>query len=118
MVEKGVNTGEIILEPTNPEVPADQTVVVEKIIAIVALESATETIRRMAALHKQACSCVREKSESISGFAERFVCAAHRYLYFANSDRDSAESHNFAMLLIYNARVPPSVFTAVMNNLV
>lgn len=98
--------------------PSDQGEIVEAIIAVVEKDSATETIRRMDALNKKACACVRKPSENVDIFVERFVANAQAYLNLTNGDLESAESQNFEMLLLSNAHVPPFTFTANMNNLV
>lgn len=69
-VEKAVNSGEINLDPTDSKAPADQTVVVEKIISVMAKDSATEIIRRMKALHMQDCICVQKNSDILYTFVE------------------------------------------------
>lgn len=118
LVEKSINSGELVIDRCDESSPQDQSTVVESIIKIVAKDSATDSIRRMAALNKQASSCVRRDSESISEFVERFTLPAQAYLNITNSDRSSGESQNFAMMLISNAKLPPPTFTSVMNNLV
>lgn len=52
IVEKSVNSGEIILDPTDLGAPREQSEVVEKIISLVDKDSETGAIRRMATLNK------------------------------------------------------------------
>lgn len=118
LVEKNINSGELVIDPNDPAAPADQTEAVEKIILIVAKDSPTDAIRRMAALNKQVSGCQRRDSEKFDAYIERFTHPAQAYLNITNSDQSSAESQNFAMMLISNAKLPPSTFTSVMNNLV
>lgn len=72
----------------------------------------------MAALHKEVCGCTRKSSESISSSIKRFVGAAQAYFNLANSDRESAERQNPAMLLLSYSKVAQSTLTAIMNNLI
>lgn len=108
----------MILEPFDPASPADQAKVVEDIISCVARDFPTDTILRMAALHKEACGCARRTSESVCSLVKSFVGAAQAYLNLENAKRESTESHNFAMLLLSNSKVSSSTFTAIMNNLI
>lgn len=116
LVDRTVNSGELILDPSHLSAPPNQGDVIKVIIATVAKNYATDTIRRMVALHKQEYACTGSGTETIYAFVERFVGTAKAYINIANGDRESTESQNFAILLVCSARVPASTFTTIMNN--
>lgn len=65
LIEGGVGAGEIFIDPTALSVPDDQAAVVESIISIVTKDSASDAIRRLENLHRQATCCTRKSSELI-----------------------------------------------------
>lgn len=87
LVEKVVNFGEHIIDPTDTSAPEDQSEVVEEISLAVARYSATDTIRRMDAMHKKACCCLNKTSETMTLFIKRFVSAAQAYTNIENAVR-------------------------------
>lgn len=89
LVEKAINSGELVINPCDSSSPEDQSTVVESIIDIVSKDSVTDSIRRMASLNKQASSFTRRGSESISSFVELFTLPSKAYLNNSNSDRSS-----------------------------
>lgn len=91
---------------------------IEKILAIIAKDSTTDSISRMTKLTKDTNACVRLDGESLKYFIERFTLPAASYLNMINADQNSAESQNFAITMISNGNLPSQVFTKVMSTLV
>ena len=120
LVKKSVMMGDIILNsvagPATSE--SDQMSYVEKIMSIVAKDSAVDTIKRMVRLNKDVHSCVRKPQESINQYIERFGGPAQAYLNLVNASNNSADSQNFAIVLMINARVSSQTFTNLISSLV
>lgn len=112
--EKFVESGKPVLDSSQVEYNKDCLSAVKRIINIVANKLATDTMKRLARLSKEATTCVRRGNESISTYIERFVLLAQSYLTLTNADRSSPESHNLAMVLLTNANLPQQMFSSVI----
>lgn len=88
------------------------------IFLIVAKDSATDRINRLANLTREAHACERSDRESLKAYIERFSDPAAAYLNMVDADSSSAESQNFAVAMINNARLPSQVYTTVMAGMV
>lgn len=87
-------------------------------ISFVAKDSATDVIRSLARLNKEASACNRKPSESIVTYVERFFDAAQSYLNLISADRSSAESQNLAKTLVSNENLPHDTLSSLMTNIV
>ena len=115
-LEKLVDSGELSIDGSNDV--KEQTNAVEKIISVVAKDSTTESIQRLARLSRDAMGCQRRQNESIADYVERFSVPALAYLNLTSAGKSSAESQNLAVALITNAKLPSITQTAVMAALV
>lgn len=122
LVEKVVNSGEHIMDRTDPGAPEDQSEIIDEIIATVAKDSATNTTRSTASIHKQASFTSRrpavcaKTSETMSLFIEHLVSAEQEYMKMSNADRELPKFQNVSMLLVSNSPVSSFIFIAAMNN--
>lgn len=117
-IEKSMENGELVLDPSDSAYANDVMKIVKDIIKIVAKDSAPDAIKRLAKLSKKATSCLRSEGESMSAYIERFLFPAQSYLNPTNADRTSAESQNLAMVLFSNASLSQETFASVMAILV
>lgn len=81
-----------------------------------AKDSASDSIRWMESLHRQATTCKPHDGEAIGTLLERYLYSAQAYLNLANGNSASSESQKFAMKLLSNAKLNASCFASVMNN--
>lgn len=117
LVEKQANTGEVDLYIGDDSL-VGQLREVEKIMILVARDSATDRINRLTKLFREAHACKRKSGEVLKDFIERFSEPAAGYLNMSHADQTSAESQKFAIALISNDNLPSQVFTTVMGGLV
>lgn len=91
IIEKSIDTGDLILDPSDPAYSHDVMEVINKIINFVARDSAPDFIKRLAKLSRDTTTCVRSRGESMSTYIERFSLPVQTYLNLTNSYRASAE---------------------------
>lgn len=118
MVEKAVESRELVIYPLDPTYSQDELAVIEPIIELVAKDSATDAIKPLAKLNKTASKCTRKADQYITTYIELFLLPAQAYLNLTSADRSSAESQNLAMTLLTNAKLSQDTFSSVMSNLV
>ena len=104
--------------PQDGNQAADQNSILEKILNIVAKDSAVDTIKIMVRLNKEIHGCILTKDETISTYMERFSRPAQAYLNLVNANQDGANSQKFAIVLLVNARVPTQTFNNLLSSLV
>lgn len=76
LVDKILSVEEIIVKPTDPDAPANQTTFVESIISIVAKDSPANAIKTMAVSKKPAGNTVRKNGKPLDRFIERITLPA------------------------------------------
>lgn len=118
LLEKAIEIGDIILDPSMPGYSNDTDKMINSIIDIVAKDSAPDAIKRLAKLSKDAATCVRKPNEPVSTFVEQFLLLSQGYLNLVSAGRASAVSQSLAMNLLSNANLSPQTFSSVMASLV
>ena len=97
---------------------AKQMAAVKKIISVVAKDSVSEVIKRLARLSRDAMTCMRRGGESIASYVERFSTQALAFLNLTSCDKSYGESQNLAVAMVANAKLPNTTHTAVISTLV
>lgn len=92
--------------------------VIQQIIDIVAKDSPTEGIRRLVQMMRSVYACTRKTGESPAIYARRFQSLALDYLNHCDAVAAEQDSQNFAMLLLENAKVPSSVYSTMITQMV
>lgn len=118
LVKRSVRAGELDLTPDTEKPEKEQLKLVRKVVDIVAADTPAESVRRIARLNREVNSCTRGNDESIPKYIGRFVSKAQTYLNLVDAGVDSAESQNFAMTLLANAKVPGQTFSALIASIV
>lgn len=118
LVKRAVKAGDLDLKPDTERSDGEQTDLVKKVVEIVAADTPAESVRRIARLNRDANNCVRGNEESIPKYIGRFVSHAQAYLNMVDAGADSAESQNFAMTLLANAKIPGQTFSALIVSIV
>lgn len=98
--KRAPRVGELVLTPSTDIDQSNQIDLDEKIIHIVAKDTAVEAVRRISSLNKHINRCVRKNVESITSFLTRFTGIAQTYLNVIQASGDTVESHNFSMTLL------------------
>lgn len=98
-MNRAIESGEIIIYPLNPAYPEDKLVVIEPLTNLVAKDSATDAIKRLARLNRAACTFIRRANEPVTPLkSKRVETIANILLSFASEsipeglENDSRES--------------------------
>ena len=118
--ERAITAGlvDLDLDDEDPATPTNQLELVRKIISIVAKDSATDGIRRLVQMMRDVFGCTRKSGESTAIYARRFQGLAFQYLNHCDAVAAEQYSQNFAMMLLENAKIPSSVYSTVVTQLV
>lgn len=118
-VERAITAGLVSLDLDDDEsTNANPTTVVQEIIDIVAKDSPTDGIHRLVQMMRNIYGCTRKNGEDVAIYARRFQSLALDYLNHCDAIAAEQDSQNFAMLLLENANIPSSVYSAVVTQLV
>lgn len=118
-VDRAVTAGLIVQdnESCTPESEKNQLKTVQDIVNLVAKDSPTDGVRRMVKMVRNICSRARSRGESAALFSRRFQSLALEYLHHCEGIVAEQDSQNFAMILLENSRLPPSVYSTVATQL-
>ena len=116
-MDSATEAGMFVLEPEENQ-ETDPMETFEKIIALIAKDSVTETVRRLVSMLKQVYACKREQNESTAVYANRFEAIARRYLNNCSYMTALQDSQNFAMLILENANLPDESYNTVISQTV
>lgn len=107
ILDEARSNGSLNLKGNNEEDPT-RTKLVDQIIKLIATESIPERITRKVALLNEISSCVRSEGETPSSFANRFKSLTAKYsVQIGHIDHNA--SCRMALMMIQNARLPPSI---------
>ena len=87
-------------------------------MSVVAKDSGSESIQRLARLSRDAITCVGRNGEPLIAYIERCTTPAFAFLNLTACEKSSAESQNLAVAMVTNARLTSMTHTAVMAALV
>lgn len=113
-----METGEPVLDPSDPVYSNNVLELIEEMINTVVRNSAPDAIKRLSKLSKVALSCVRLKEKSIISYTGRFLLPARSYLNLTNADHHYHESQNLAVSLLSNANLSQNAYASVMVSMV
>ena len=112
-VEQSIAAGAIDLEGDDNEIEntTKQFHVVTSIIELVSKDSPTDGIRKLVNMMRQVFNCTRKNVEAPDQFARRFQALALDYLNHCDTATIQQDSQNFAIILLENSKISPSVYS-------
>lgn len=91
---------------------------INQMLGIVAKDSETDRLRRLASLSHLIAECVRDQKESYTEFGERFLGLAKTYLNPSHGDDMGRDTQMFSLLLLKNARLQYSIYHTIIATLI
>lgn len=117
-MKNAVKSGELVINPVHDDSTDMRFHKLHKLIEVVASDTPIESVRRIARLNQQVIQCVRRQEENLPTFIERFKSSAQKYLNLVSADVNGAETQNFAMTMLCNAKVPAQAFSTLVSSVV
>ena len=102
LVRASISNGEIRMTKTSFKA---QVKAVKKIVQVIASDTPTEHVERVASAYQAVSTCHRGKKESPATFATRFYARAKTYLRIAGSSEDEAAGMLLAQIFVENANL-------------
>lgn len=116
LVGKAMETGELILNPSNLDYSENANNVFEQIINIVT-DTTPDLIKCLAELWETATWCDQSTTESITAYLEGLILPWQSYLNLTNADHTSAEFHNLAMTIVSSTSLSQDTLPSVIGSL-
>lgn len=104
-------------KPDTDKTEKEQLKLVKKVVEIVAADTPAESVRKIARLNREVNGFTRMKDETIPKYICRFVSRAQTHLNPVDAGVESAESQNFAMKLLGNAKTQGQKFSALIASI-